>query len=147
MKPVTITISEKEFELYCSTKAIMDIEKRTGTSFSKISEWLGSDTEETDPDVVGILRKVSGIITDLINGGIFKHNCEIVLGLKDGDKKAFMDDGILEGILSIAELTNYRSKIYEAFNMGMDFDKPEGMPEADPDLADVESEKNVEAGV
>jgi len=144
---ITITISGKKFELFCSTKTIMDIEKRTGVPFAQISNWLAADADDDKVDILQVLRKIGGILTDLINGGIFRSNCEIDLGLQQGEKKPYFTDAMIEGILSFADITKYREKIYEAFNAGIAIDVPEGVPAQDPDLADVESEKKVQAGV
>lgn len=144
---ITISISGREFELFCSTKTIMDIEKRTGVPFAQISDWLSADTSEEKTDVLSVLRKIGGILTDLINGGIFRNNCEIDLGLAQGEKKPYFTDNMIEGLLSFADITKYREKIYDAFNAGMAVDIPEGIPAQDPDLADVESEKKAVAGV
>lgn len=137
MRVQKITLCGKEFELYYSTKAMLDVEKRCGDT-NKLNEWL-----KEDGTTAQILSKLSGILTDLANGAIFKHNSEVTLGLIDEPKKKFVDDELMLSLLTPADLLKAKEAIYSAINSGMSFEVPEGVPEPDPDLADVESEKNV----
>ena len=146
---ITVTLAGKEFPLYFSTKTMIDMEKRIGAPISKISDWYGYDDTDAAEEVntSEILIKTTGLLCDLINGGIYKHNCEIVLGLADGEKKPFVTEEAISGAISCADILGYQSKIFAAINEGMHYEKPEGMPESDPDLADVDSEKNLSAAV
>lgn len=137
MRTQKITISGKEFELYYSTKAMLDVEKRCGDT-SKLKEWLGGASTAGES-----FKRISGVLTDLINGAVYKHNADISLGLCSGEKQTFFTDEQIIVLLSPAELIKYKDAIYGAINAGLDYEIPEGITEPDPDLADVESEKNV----
>lgn len=136
MKAQTIMLSGKEIELYCSTKAMLDIEKRCG-EISDLNKWL-----EADATTGAKLARVAEILTDLANGAIYKHNADISLGLIDGEKKRFLTDDTLISIITPADLIKAKDALYSAINKGMKYEVPEGLPEPDPDLAEVESEKN-----
>lgn len=130
-----IKISGKEFELYYSTKTMLDVEKRCG-DLVNLGEWLRDGTSGE------IMKKTSGLVTDLINGAVFKHNADIALGLIEGEKRNFVTDDIIEAALRPADIGVYQEMIFSTMNEGVAFEKPEGIPDADPDLMDVESEKN-----
>lgn len=137
MIPRKINLRDKEIELYYSTKTMLDLEKRCGDTKS-IGDWLseeGASTGET-------LAKFAGIITDLANGAVFKHNAEIALGMVDGEKQEFYCEEIIVSLLTPADLIKAKETIFGAINDGMSYETPEGIPEPDPDLAEVESEKN-----
>lgn len=137
MKTREIELNGRKIELYYSTKAMLDVEKRCGDT-NKLNEWL-----KEDGTTAQILSRLSGILTDLANGAVFKHNSEVALGLTDEPKKKFVDDELMLSLLTPADLIKAKEAIYAAINDGMSFEVPEGIPEPDPDLADVESEKNV----
>lgn len=135
--PRVINLGNKKIELYYSTKAMLDLEKRCGDTKS-IGDWLsdkGASTGET-------LAKFAGILTDLANGAVFKHNAEIALGMVDGEKQKFYDETTIASLLTPADLITAKETIFGVINDGMSYETPEGIPEPDPDLAEVESEKN-----
>lgn len=134
--PRVIKLGSKDIELYYSTKAMLDIEKRCGDT-KNIGEWLAVEgsTGET-------LAKFAGILTDLANGAVFKHNAEVSLGMIDGEKQKFYDETTISALLTPADLITAKETIFGVINDGMSYETPEGIPEPDPDLAEVESEKN-----
>lgn len=136
MRTREIELNGRKIELYYSTKAMLDIEKRCG-NIAELNEWMKGDGTLSQ-----ILIRLSGILTDLANGTIFKHNSEVTLGLIDEPKKKFVDDDLMLSLLTPTDLITAKNAIYAAINDGMNFEVPEGIPEPDPDLADVESEKN-----
>lgn len=136
MRTREIELNGRKIELYYSTKAMLDIEKRCG-NIAELNDWM-----KGDGTVSQILIRLSGVLTDLANGAIFKHNSEVALGLIDEPKKKFVDDDLMLSLLTPTDLITAKNAIYAAINDGMSFEVPEGIPEPDPDLADVESEKN-----
>lgn len=136
----TINISGVEFEAYYNVKAQMDIAKRCG-GLKNLSKWIGENDEPAE-----IAAKVLGVITSLINGAVYKHNCEIAFGMKQGDKKEFIDDDVLLCIADISKLEEYMNDMYRVMNGGAEFVVPDDVQteERDPDLDFVpsESEKN-----
>ena len=135
--PRVIKLGNYEIELFYSTKAMLDLEKRCGDTKS-IGDWLSEEEASTGET----LAKFAGIITDLANGAVFKHNAEIALGMVDGEKQKFYDETTIASLLTPADLIKAKETIFGAINDGMSYETPEGIPEPDPDLAEVESEKN-----
>lgn len=130
-----IGIREIEFELYYNTKAMIDISAHCN-GIENLAEWLGVD------EPASRIERICIMLADLINGGIFKHNAEIELGVKQGEKKKFINSETIMSLVNPAQMAQYELSIYEALNAGMHFEKPDGLEEEDPDLAEVESEKN-----
>ena len=137
MRSTTFSLGGKPIKLYYSTKAMLDIEKRCEDT-SKLGEWLQQEgtTGET-------ITKIAGILTDLANGAVYKHNAEVALGLSNEEKKDFYDVETFSMLLTPADFLEAKEAIFSAINKGMKYEIPEGAPEPDPDLAEVESEKNV----
>lgn len=133
---VKITVGGKEYALYYNVKAQQAISKRCGGDLRKIGEWIKAD------DTATVLERTMAVITDLINGAVYKHNCEIVLGLAQGDKRDFIPDDLMLCIANPNEIGEYSQKMWEAMGAGMEFEVPDGVQaeERDPDLDFVPSE-------
>lgn len=129
-----ITLFGKEYELAYTVGTMRRIEKRCG-DVANLGEWLNSDI------ISEKFAKVCLIVGDLINGAIQKHNCEVALGLADGEKKEFLSEEaitVLPDILSIEDLVSLQTAMINTMNGAEDVDIPDN---SDPDLADVESVK------
>lgn len=125
-------ISGKTFPLYYNIKAQRDIARRCG-DLRKLQEWLKCE------DVTLTLERIAGILTDLVNGAVYKHNCEIALGITQGDKQTFLDEDTLLCLINPNMLGEYTNALWEAMGEGTEFEDA-ASAEADPDLADVVSE-------
>lgn len=145
---VTINLLGKDIELYYNTKAMMDISKRCG-SLDNLFEWLNisnyNDNNENNFNRSELISKYAGLLCDLANGGVYKHNCEIEFGLKDGEKQKFYTDDVFLCLISPNQILRYQEAFFRALNEGSEVSIPESMQseEPDPDLAEVESEKNL----
>lgn len=129
-----VTINGVEMELYYNIKAQRAITKRCG-DLRKLGDWLKCD------DVTLQLERITGILTDLINGAVYKHNCEIALGMKQGEKRNFIEDDVLLCLINPHELGEYSEALWAAMGEGADFDDGgTSTDEQDPDLAAVPSE-------
>lgn len=144
---VTINLLGKDIELYYNTKAMLDISKRCG-SLENLFEWLNirnsNGNNENNLNHSELISKYAGLLCDLANGGVYKHNCEIAFGLKDGEMQKFYTDDIFLCLISPNQILRYQEAFFRALNEGSEFSMPESMQneEPDPDLAEVESEKN-----
>ena len=137
-----IEIDGKEIELFFSTWALMHISERVGGDINTIGKWL-----DDGKGTAGTLERFSYILADLANGAVIKHNADIALGLEQGDKKPLFPDDYFINILNVSDILTYKKEIFEALNMGTDYEIPDDveLEEKDPDLAEIEREKK-EAG-
>lgn len=137
----TININGLEKELYYNLKAQRAITQRCG-DLRKLKEWLQCD------DVTLMLERICGVMADLINGAVYKNNCEIALGLKNGEKSTFIEDETLLCLVNPNRITEYSSSIWAAMGDGVDIPDDEEAPDtnSDPDLEEVESERKNEQG-
>lgn len=139
---VTYEIGGKEFELYYNVKAMREIEKACG-SIDKMYDWMQEGT------VIDQLEKTVKVFQILINGGTYKHNCEITLGMKQGEKKPFFIADELSCLFSVEDLPSMNEKLFEAMGGEIALETPDVIQteEEDPDLALVDSyRKETEAG-
>ena len=136
-----IEVDGREHELFFSTWALIHISERVGGDINTIGKWL-DDGKST----AGTLERFSYILTDLANGAVIKHNADIALGLEQGDKKPLYPDDYFINILNVSDILTYRKEIFEALNLGTDYEVPEGVEvqEKDPDLAEMEREKKAD---
>lgn len=144
-----IEIDEKKIELFFFTRTLIKISDRIGGDISELGKWLGGDPDNSGDkggNIVETLSKFSLIIADLANGAITKHNTDIALGLEQGEKKQFYPDDYFIDVLNVSDILTYKKEIFEALNMGADYEIPEGVEvqEKDPDLAEIEREKKEE---
>lgn len=138
---ITINLLGKDIELFYNTKALIDIGNRCG-NISGLADWL-----RTDENTAERVAKYAGLLCDLANGGVYKHNCEITLGLKSGEKKDFYTDDMFLCLIHPNEFMQYHNLIFEALADGMKVDSATNEQNTnDPDLMDVESEKNLQGG-
>lgn len=139
-----VTINGVDFELYYNLKAQRAISDRSG-DLRNLTEWLNHE------NVAIQLERVTNVLTDLINGAVYKHNCEIALGMKQGEKRNFIEDDVLLCLINPHELGEYSEALWAAMGEGADFDDGgTSTDEQDPDLAAVPSEterKNDLSGV
>ena len=136
----SIKICGKDFDIYCNTKAIKEIESNC-VSISKLSEWLGGD----EPEEIKIsenIGKFAVLVTILLNGAVFKHNSEIALGMIDGEKKKFFNVDDIENLLSPSEISEYKEIIFTEIGRALGVSEVPEETEVDPDLAECASEKN-----
>ena len=131
---VTVNLGGREWPLYYNTKAMRDIEKRCG-ALTALADWMN------EGGVADRIERVGMIIADLINGGIYKANAEIALGLADGEKQSFVDPAAIAALIDPHALADCTGKIYAAFGADIPPEIPEGivLTEEDPDLAEVEA--------
>ena len=131
---VTYTIAGKEFELYYNVKAMREIEQVCG-DISNMYEWM------TEGSTIDQLDRTVKIFQILVNGGTYKHNCEIALGMKDGEKRPFFTGDEFTCLFSVDDLPEITQKLVEAMGGEIQIDTPEVVQaeQEDPDLAEVES--------
>lgn len=136
-----IEVDGKKYELFFSTRTLIKISERVGGDINSLGEWL-SKSDNT----VEMLSKFSFILADLANGAVIKNNADIALGLEQGEKKPLYPDDYFIDILNVSDILTYKEEIFEALNMGTDYEVPEGVEvqEKDPDLAEMEREKKAD---
>ncbi len=129
-----VTINGVDFELYYNLKAQRAISDRSG-DLRNLTEWLNHE------NVAIKLERVASILTDLTNGAVYKHNCEIALGMKQGEKRNFIEDDVLLCLINPYELGEYTAALWDTMGAGAEFEETEtSADEQDPDLASVPSE-------
>lgn len=146
-----IEVDGREHELFFSTWALLHISERVGGDINDLGKWLGGGSDESGDkessnkggNTAETLSRFSVILADLANGAVIKHNADIALGLEQGDKKPLYPDDYFINILNVSDILTYREEIFEALNLGTDYEVPEGVEvqEKDPDLAEMEREK------
>lgn len=141
-----IEVDGRKHELFFSTWALLHISERVGGDINDLGKWLSGDLDESGNNGMNTaetLSRFSIILADLANGAVIKHNADIALGLEQGDKKTLYPDDYFINILNVSDILTYRGEIFEALNMGTDYEVPEGVKvqEKDPDLAEMEREK------
>lgn len=139
-----IEVDGKKYELFFSTRTLIKISERVGGDLNNLGNWIGG--EESGGNTAEMLTRFSFILADLANGAVIKHNADIVLGLEQGEKKPLYPDDYFIDILNVSDILTYRDEIFEALNLGTDYEIPEGveLTEKDPDLAELEREKKAD---
>ena len=131
----TVSINNKEFPVFFNLKAMKDVEDICG-GLENLGDYL---KDKSSYEAIEVYAK---LLTSLINGAIYKHNAEITLGIEQGEKKNFVSVGDIGSLIQISDFSRYQDEIYTCINGDMKVEV-ETTEEIDPDLAYVESEKNV----
>lgn len=135
MNKFFVELGGKEFEICYNTKAMVELEKICD-NLSNIGEWINNADSDSKK-----FTKLCNLVTTVINGAIYRHNTEIILGLKEGEKKPFVDDELIACIATPAELLKASETVFDCIGTSIRFRMPDGAPEPDPDLLETESEK------
>lgn len=147
-----IEVDGKKYELFFSTRTLIKISERVGGDLNNLGNWIGGSDTNTENgkgnggSTAEMLKRFSFILADLANGAVIKHNTDIALGLEQGEKKPLYPDDYFIDILNVSDILTYRGEIFEALNLGTDYEIPEGveLTEKDPDLAELEREKKAD---
>lgn len=153
-----IEVDGKKYELFFSTRTLIKISERVGGDINNLGSWIGgadTNTESekgnggnstSDGNTAEMLSRFSVILADLANGAVIKNNAGIALGLEQGEKKPLYPDDYFIDILNVSDILTYKEEIFEALNMGTNYEIPEGVEveEKDPDLAELEREKKAD---
>ncbi len=133
-----VIISGREIELCFNNKAMFDIAKRCNGDINNISDMIKGGT-----DAQG-LELICGILADLANGAVVKHNCEIAMGIGNGEKRNPIPEDTFVALVQPTELNDMLLIAFEEMGMGSTFEMPENVKveEKDIDLAELEAEKN-----
>lgn len=133
-----IEVGGRKVELFLSTWATAKLKEMIGGDISKLSEWL------SDGDFSDVLVRFSKVLALLANAAIMKRNADIAAGLEQGEKQQMFPEDYFIYTMNAADIMEYRDEIYATIGMGLNFEVPEGVEieEKDPDLAELEKEKN-----
>lgn len=133
-----ITLNGKDVELYYNVKATIAITERCGGDIGNLSNILESGTVGTT------LELICGILDDLANGAVAKHNCDVVMGLASGEKKDFFPNGFFLANASAKDLNDFTGAVLDTMGLGSEYTIPENVKveEKDIDLIEIEAEKN-----
>ncbi|MBP0973655.1 MAG: hypothetical protein J5851_07110 [Oscillospiraceae bacterium] len=129
-----LIIGNKEYELCYNVKAMRDIEALCG-SIDSMYAWM------SEGSMVDNLEKTVQVVQILVNGGIYKHNCEIALGMKNGEKREFFEGDVLACLYSASDLHILTDAMISAIGADVPVEVPDAVAaeEEDPDLALVPS--------
>lgn len=134
---VKLELNGKEHELFFSCAAMNRIADRCDGDLNNISKKL-DDMKEAQA-----MAFMCGILADLANGAVIKHNCDVILGLESGEKKPEYPEDYFAAVVSVADSEKITSAIFEAMGLGSEFNIPDNVKveEKDIDLAEIEAEK------
>lgn len=130
-------INGKEIKLFYSNLAVKEIEELCGGLHNLSDLFRKGSVAEQYAGLVSLVRI-------LANANVTKENCEIALGMREGDKKEKYTDDIIEAILDISKTEEYLTEIFEVMGIASKFEIPEGMKleSGDVDLDEIEAERN-----
>lgn len=136
-------IGNLEIKLYYSNLAARELSELCG-GLNKIGTLLRGEDEEHPISVIEQQANIAKLIRILANAEITKHNCEIALGIQDGEKKEKWKDEDLEMLLDASKLDEYLYEIFETMGLASKFVIPDSvkLSEPDIDLEEIEKEKN-----
>lgn len=134
---VTLELHERKYELFFSCKAMNAIADRCGGDLKNISAIMSNMTEAKS------VAFICGMLSDLANGAVVKHNCDIALGLATGDKKPEYTEEYFVATVGVEDFEKVTAAVFEAMGLGSEFTLPDDVKveEEDIDLAEIEAEK------
>lgn len=135
-------IGETEIKLFYSNLAVRDLTDLCGglTNLGNLFTDENGEPLETAERVSNIIK----IIRILANANITKENCEISLGMKQGEKKEYFTDDVLEQIIDVSKLDEYLEEAFEVMGLASKFEVPDNvkLEKVDEDLEEIEAEMN-----
>lgn len=136
-------IGNQEIKLYYSNLAARELSELCG-GMKNIGKLLRGEDEDHPLDVIEQQANIAKLVRILANGEITRYNCEIALGISDGEKKEKYNDEDLECLLDASKLDEYLMEIFECMGLASKFVVPDSLKLSDPDidLEEIEAEKN-----
>lgn len=135
-------IGNKEVKLYYSNLAARDLNDLCG-GIQNIGSLF--KREEGQPvDLMKDYKNMISIIRILANANITKENCEIALGMRDGEKQEKFTDEMLESLLDLSHISEYLEEALRCMGLASAFEVPDDLKleEPDEDLEEINAEKN-----
>lgn len=135
-------IGNQEYKLFYSNLAAREISELCGGIKNMSTLLTGKDGEELEfTEQFGNITK---LIRILLNANITKENCEIALGMVDGEKKEKFTDEVLETLLDLSKVKEYIEEALKCMGLASQFEVPDGVKLESPDLdlEELEAEQN-----
>lgn len=135
-------IGNQEVKLFYSNLAAREINELCGGIKNMSTLLTGKDGEELE--LTEQFSNVTKLIRILLNANITKENCEISLGMRDGEKKEKFSDETLETLLDLSKIREYITEFLECMGLASQFEVPDGIKLESPDLdlEELEAEQN-----
>ena len=147
-KSVHIDVNGEKVELIYNITAMNTIGRKSGKSdvLVWLAESCGVDKNKKvnieNADINAFIERICVIISAMANASIHKHNLEIAMNMKQGEKKQPYPDGFFETFLDIAKIEEYQNKAISAIYKGMNVEIPDELKaDIDEDLIEIEAEK------
>lgn len=147
-KSVHIDVNGEKVELIYNIVAMNTIGRKSGKSdvLVWLAETCGADKDKNvnveNADINAFIERICVIISAMANASIHKHNLEIAMNMKQGEKKQPYPDGFFETFLDIARIEEYQKKAISAIYKGMNVEIPNELKtDIDEDLIEIEAEK------
>ena len=128
-----IRIGKKQYELFCSIRALENIGGRCG-GIAHLGDWM---TEEKDN--IKKLGRFAAVIADLVNGDIERQEVE------NGEKLPRMKAETITALMTPGNIMAQKDAIFEAIAEASRFDSGEDEEDeetVDLDLEEIRAEKN-----
>lgn len=135
-------IGNQELKLFYSNLAAREINELCGGIKNMSTLLTGKDGEELE--LTEQFSNITKLIRILLNANITKENCEISLGMRDGEKKEKFSDETLETLLDLSKIREYITEVLECMGLASQFEVPDGIKLESPDLdlEELEAEQN-----
>lgn len=135
-------IGNQELKLFYSNLAAREINELCGGIKNMSTLLTGKDGEGLE--LTEQFSNITKLIRILLNANITKENCEISLGMRDGEKKEKFSDETLETLLDLSKIREYIPEVLECMGLASQFEVPDGIKLESPDLdlEELEAEQN-----
>lgn len=147
-KTTYIEVNGEKVELIYNIVAMNTIGRKSGKSdvLVWLAESCGADKDKKvnveNADINAFIERICVIISAMANASIYKHNLEIAMNMKQGEKKQPYPDGYFETFLDISRIEEYQKKAISAIYKGMNVEIPNELKaDIDEDLIEIEAEK------
>lgn len=129
-------IGNVDLPLYYSNLAARELDEACG-GINNIGKLLEGEYTHT-------LGGAAKLICILANGAVTKYNCEIALGIQEGEKKEKYDVETIETLMDASKIAEYIQEVLRTMGLASEFVVPDGVKMRDPDvdLEEIEKEKH-----
>lgn len=135
-------IGNQEVKLFYNNLAAREINELCGGIKNMSTLLTGKDGEELE--LTEQFSNITKLIRILLNANITKENCEIALGMRDGEKKEKFSDETLEALLDLSKIREYITEALECMGLASQFEIPDNVKLESPDLdlEELKAEQN-----
>lgn len=139
-KSNNITVDGRQINIIYNVNAAEELYKTSHNP--NVLVWLAEYVNKDNQNLAELSSRVCKAVEVMANASVRKHNIEVSLGFRDGEKKPFYTEDYFKSVLDIFDAVNLFKDVVETIAKGINFEIPKELKIDDDYLEISASKKN-----